>query len=318
MILLDAENQIVLQTLQKRFDMAQNEPKKERLKNKISFKVQEFDQTKINIESVGLETVDGLDSQKESMKISVFVECGDVAKSHGLEDYFKKIYGNYATETEAGMTATILVPIDDADEKERDLILKEAPLIKRYVMMSPFMSAFDSYVKGEKITSIHLPYRAEENIYIVQLEKSLTIVYSIKFDHQDDVILGKVFLQEFKDARRQDKSLGAAPSVTFSQGQLPQDLQGMKTTEPKDLSGYGFVSLTLREAHCTEKQRYDTIDKLLQFRNYFQYHLKCSKAFMHIRMRSRLAALLKELEEAKDTDGIEIKKKTFSGKTFTK
>ena len=204
-------------------------------------------------------------------------------------------------------------------------------------MMSPFISAFESYVKGEKITSIHLPYRAEENIYIVQLEKSLTIVYSIKFDHQDDVILGKVFLQEFKDARRQDKTLGAAPSVTFSQGQIPKDLEGMKTTEPTDLSGYGFVSLSkffffflffltlslfiflaLREDHCTEKKRYETIDKLLQFRNYFQYHLKCSKAFMHIRMRSRLAALLQELEEAKDTDGLEIKKKTFSGKTLTK
>jgi hypothetical protein len=37
---------------------------------------------------------------------------------------------------------------------------------------------------------------------------------------------------------------------------------------------------------------------------------------MHIRMRSRLAELLQELEGAKDTDGVEVKKKTFSGKTF--
>jgi actin related protein 2/3 complex, subunit 2 len=111
-------------------------------------------------------------------------------------------------------------------------------------MMAPFITCFDAYVKGQKFESVHLPYRSEENIYIIQLEKSLTVVYSIKFDHQDDVVLGKVFLQEFKDARRQDKTLGAAPSVTFTQGSLPTDLSGMKTTEPTDLSDYGFVSLS--------------------------------------------------------------------------
>jgi hypothetical protein len=91
MILLDAENQIVLETLTKRFEKATDEPKKERLKNKIAFKVQEFDQTKIHIESVGLDSLENLDSQKESMKISVFVECGEVAKAHGLEELFKKV-----------------------------------------------------------------------------------------------------------------------------------------------------------------------------------------------------------------------------------
>jgi hypothetical protein len=30
------------------------------------------------------------------------------------------------------MSATILVPIDDCDEKEKELILREAPLIKRF------------------------------------------------------------------------------------------------------------------------------------------------------------------------------------------
>jgi hypothetical protein len=45
---------------------------------------------------------------------------------------FKKKKGNYAVETEPGMSATILVPIDDCDEKEKENILREAPLIKRF------------------------------------------------------------------------------------------------------------------------------------------------------------------------------------------
>jgi hypothetical protein len=40
--------------------------------------------------------------------------------------------GKYAAETEPGMSATILVPIDDCDEKEKEIILREAPLIKRF------------------------------------------------------------------------------------------------------------------------------------------------------------------------------------------
>jgi len=197
-------------------------------------------------------------------------------------------------------------------------MLTLVPLFKRYVMMAPFINTFDRFLKSEKFDNIHIPYRNEENIYIIFFEKTLSVVYSIKFDDADDIVLAKIFLQEFKDARR-DKALGNAPSVSFSQGVKPLELQGIKSSEPEDptlLKAYGFVSLSLRESHCTEEMRYLTVDKLIQFRNYLHYHLKCSKAYMHIRMRSRVSQLLEGLEQVKDKNGIKVKAKTFQGKTF--
>lgn len=65
-------------------------------------------------------------------------------------------------------------------------------------MMPPFVFAFDKFLKGEKFDAIRIPYRDEENIYLVSYEKtSLVVVYSIKFKDPDDVVLARTFLQVF-------------------------------------------------------------------------------------------------------------------------
>ena len=54
-----------------------------------------------------------------------------------------------------------------------------------------------------------------------------------------------------------------------------------------------------------------TVNLIHTFRDYLHYHIKCSKAYLHSRMRSRTTALLKVLNRARP----EIKateKKTIS------
>jgi hypothetical protein len=89
--------------------------------------------------------------------------------------------------------------------------MKEVPLFKRYVMMGPFVYAFDKSLKKEEFEPITIPYREKENIYIIcTKEKSVEVIYSIRFKDPDDVVFAHTFLQEFKDSRR-DKSIGNAP-----------------------------------------------------------------------------------------------------------
>ncbi len=45
--------------------------------------------------------------------------------------------------------------------------------------------------------------------------------------------------------------------------------------------------------------RDNTIDMIHLFRNYLHYHIKCSKAYIHTRMRSKTAEFLKVLNRAK-------------------
>jgi len=313
-LFLDAENQILFNTLRIRFEL----DKKDRLKAPLEVKGQDFDNTNFKITGKGLESKDNLDTQIETITVSIQVPCGDVLKKYGVEDYLKKIYGSYVAATEKDFTASLTFPVDGIDDKEKERLLQIVPLFKRYLMMSPFVYAFDKFVKGEKFDNVHIPYRIEENMYIITFEKTLNVVYSVKFNDPDDIVLARVFLQEFKDARR-DKAMGNAPSVSFSQGVKPLELQGIKSSEPDDtksLADYGFVSLSLRESMCTEDMRLATVDKLLQFRNYLHYHLKCSKAYMHIRMRARCTKLLEDLETVKDKNGFKVKMKTFQGKAF--
>lgn len=186
-------------------------------------------------------------------------------------------------------------------------------------MSAPFVHAFDLFLQKKKFDPIVIPYREEENIYIVNDDnKNLFVVYSIKFRDPDDIVLAKVFLQEFKDLRK-DRSLSNAPGVNFAQGTLPLELKGVKTTEPSSkeaLADYGFIVMSMFDRHMEPKSRDPVIDKLISFRSYFHYHLKCAKAYMHIRMRDRVVKLLQNLEGCKDQSGKEKIARTISGRKF--
>lgn len=68
--------------------------------------------------------------------------------------------------------------------------------------------------------------------------------------------------------------------------------------------------------HLDPARREKTIDTIQLFRDYLHYHIKCSKAYMHTRMRLRVEALLQVLNRAKMKNANQDEKKTASGKTF--
>lgn len=59
-----------------------------------------------------------------------------------------------------------------------------------------------------------------------------------------------------------------------------------------------------------------TISQIQLFRDYLHYHIKCSKAYMHSRMRARVAEFLKVLNRAKPEE--EKERKTASGRSFVR
>lgn len=67
------------------------------------------------------------------------------------------------------------------------------------------------------------------------------------------------------------------------------------------------------------QQRTATVQLVQYFRDYLHYHIKCSKAYMHCRMRAKVESWLKVLNRAKpEFDAKDKEKKTASGKTFTR
>jgi len=136
------------------------------------------------------------------------------------------------------------------------------------------------------------------------------VIFNIQFKDTDDIVFAKVFLQEYQDAR---KTMSNAPSVIYSQKEPPLELKGVRNLKVGENNG--FVSFVLFAPHITGSKKEKTIDNIQTFRNYLHYHIKCSKAFMHTRMRNRVKLFLQVLNRAKSDMGTG-EKKTISGRTF--
>lgn len=60
-----------------------------------------------------------------------------------------------------------------------------------------------------------------------------------------------------------------------------------------------WYPLVLFPRHFSPTTAEDTISRIQLFRDYLHYHIKCSKAYLHSRMRHRVSEFLKILNRAK-------------------
>jgi hypothetical protein len=189
-------------------------------------------------------------------------------------------------------------------------------------MAAPFEQAFDEFhqlqEEASKYTSESAPqgiaeggetraihYREEEAIYVKASHDRVTVIFSTVFREETDRIFGKVFLQEFVDARR--RAIQNAPQVLF-RNEPPLELQGFPGVSTSTNGEIGYITfgrysvsrlyilrLTLTvlfPRHLTNARRAEVISHIQTFRDYFHYHIKASKAFIHSRMRKRTADFL--------------------------
>jgi actin related protein 2/3 complex subunit 2 len=119
--------------------------------------------------------------------------------------------------------------------------VRRISLLKRNAMAAPFEQAFDEFEalkeeaakytsesapqgiqEGGAVRAIH--YRETEAIFIKASHDRVTVIFSTIFTDETDRVFGKVFLQEFVDARR--RAIQNAPQVLF-RDEPPLELQGM-------------------------------------------------------------------------------------------
>ena len=149
-------------------------------------------------------------------------------------------------------------------------------------------------------------------------------------------------MQEFSETRRKFQQ---APQVLFSHKHPPSELNDseaivgdnrgyitfgkcfrkmfflfFKTTYKKSYFNFIFCSnKVLSPRHINAATRDNTINLISMLRNYLHYHLKCSKAYMHQRMRVKTNYFLGVLNTAKpETKSKPEERKTWGGKTMVK
>lgn len=156
-------------------------------------------------------------------------------------------------------------------------------------------------------------FRHDTKVYVVPGDDRCAVVFEFSFTERVDQVVASVFMKEFTESRRR---LNSAPPCSFSPNP-PGELKAFGITEPQGT--LGFISFALLKTHVSSKEKVEKAAASLQmFRNFLQYHIKCSKSYFHARMRARVRVLLKVLNRAKQDADEGKEKKTISGKTFTR
>jgi len=212
------------------------------------------------------------------------------------------------TPPEDGYNVSLLYNLNEIPREYQPLIQK-AGLLKRNCFASVFEKYFEFQERGEeghKRAVIH--YREDETMYVEAKSDRVTVIFSTTFKDPDDVIIGKVFMQEFREGRKASQT---APSVLYTHGEPPNELKG---TDAKVGDNIGYITFILFPRHTNKKARDNTINLIHTFRDYLHYHIKCSKAYIHSRMRAKTSDFLKVLNRARPEAKTE--KKTITGKSF--
>ncbi|KIM84763.1 hypothetical protein PILCRDRAFT_817554 [Piloderma croceum F 1598] len=250
------------------------------------------------------------------------IRCWAELVQYGANDVLKREYGSLIkaqAEPEYNVSLEIDLEKVPAEGEERETFIKSIALLKRNACAAPFELAFKHQKEleasnGAQGDLMQIHYRDEEAIFVQASQDRVTVIFSTVFREETDRIFGKVFLQEFVDARRQP-TIQNAPQVLYSNRDPPLEIRhvsGLRSTDD-----IGYVTFVLFPRHFAKPDLASgTISHIQLFRDYLHYHIKCSKAYMHSRMRHRVAEFQKVLNRAK-TEVATTERKTASGRTLT-
>lgn len=300
MILLDVNNKAVYEALCTKFESALNNQKPETTELVIA----DFDGVCYHLSNPN--------QDRTKLLLSIQLRFYKDLQEHGADELITREYGEYIMKpAEANYNVSLLFDLTKVPQDWKDLAMK-ASLLKRNCFASVFEKYFDFQEKGEtghKTAVIN--YRPDESLFVRALDDRVTVIFSTTFKGEDDIILGKVFMQEFSETRRKFQQ---APQVLFSHKHPPGELND---TNALVGDNRGYITFVLMPRHIKKENRDNTINLISMLRNYLHYHLKCSKAYMHQRMRAKTTDFLKVLNRAKPEPKKEGEtRKNYYGKTI--
>jgi len=252
--------------------------------------------------------------ERDTLRVSISIPCWNTVKDHGAISGIAKAYGSYvASEPDQGYDVTLVIDMNAITGKP-EAVIQNLQLFKANLIGGVFDHFFSNLLKtgSRPLDPFRFDLRGDTSVFILPGTDRVTVVYSLDFKERVDRAVARVFLQEFVDARR---TLGAAPPCAFGPNP-PPELKVFGVTEPA--GNLGFLTFSVLKSHIDRDKKDKVIAVLQVFRNYLQYHIKCSKSYFHSRMRLRVAALISVLNRAKMDPLVEGTKRTITGRTFTR
>jgi actin related protein 2/3 complex subunit 2 len=308
MILLERGNRILGETVSAKINFEITEEEK---MEPIDVKLSDFDDVSYRV----LIEPDARNVLKVAMAMPWYRDI----QALGGKEAFEKAYGALVTEPLNGFDVTVKVNLDELKEqKVKDELVEKLACIKANVLCGIFDHFFSALLAGKPIAE---PFRFklhhDTEIFLFPKNDRVTVIFGLDFKEKVDRAIAKIFMMEFVDAKR-TQGLGAAPPCQWSVNP-PNELAHYKITDPT--GNLGFISFAVQKSNVDTNKKDRVISVLQVFRNYLQYHIKCSKSYFHARMRARVITLLSVLNRAKYSEEEKLnksEKKTAGGRTFNR
>jgi len=280
-----------------------------RARNPIEMKIADFDDVTYCLKAVD-----------DSCTLFFSMHGYQQIQGNGVEAYLEKVYAgdgvvfNFSSESVGGLTYDFSLTCDLATDRGdgTDAFAGRIAAIKRHVLASCFFYYFECVGAAAASSEVlKIPYRLNEAIFLKKgKEDQIVVIFSVTFADKNDWVVAEVFLREFADVRR-DPALQTSPAASFSKN-VPGELEGTGEEKQEDKV---YISFVLFSKHWKGPMAEKSVSALCMFRNYLHYHIKASKAFMHMRMRKRADDLLQVLNRAKPPAEGVVERKTWQGKT---
>jgi actin related protein 2/3 complex subunit 2 len=245
------------------------------------------------------------------MRISVDLPEGKKLKDNGGKAVIDRLFPGYDVAPDSGYCVTLQIDCDRI-QIDKNKLITDLSELKRHLLGGPLDRAFKSLLekKSGDLPMMQVNYRATESMFVCPSASKIVVIFQVDFADQTDKAMAKIILQEFVEAQR---TIRTAPPVSYSKD-APMELSNLKLSISNDIAG--FISFALEERHIQGNRCDSAVSLLASFRPYLHYHIKCSKTYLHMRMRKRVAGWMQVLNRA--IPDIEGEKKTATGKTFTR
>ncbi|KAH9279760.1 Actin-related protein 2/3 complex subunit 2 [Echinococcus granulosus] len=283
MIFLEFHNSAVEDLLLTRFSNA-----------KAGFKFEKIDYTVADFDRV-LYRIHNPEGDKSKLLVSLLVNFFDELKEYDVEGLLRREYGAYILdEPYPGYSVTLCFDLQNVPE-DCEVVARHVAMLKRNCFAAVFEPFFLlQALADEPIISkravIH--YSPDEAMYVQALEDRITVIFSTVFKDADDVVIGKIFMQELTEVRRR---YDRAPQVLYSHREPPAEL---RDTDAVGGDNRAYITFVLFPRHLAPHSADRSINLIHTVRNYLHYHIKCAKGYLQLRMRAKTSEFIKILNRA--------------------
>lgn len=228
----------------------------------------------------------------------------EISKDKELMELLKESYGEMLMDkADEGFDVTISCGIEELTSSEGKI--EKYSCLKQEILSLPIRRTLKELSDKSNTTTATKPFIVQlgnesQDFYAVTPSTDCTqliILFAMNFPDPTDQILAKVFLQEFYDVR--NNRMEDAPVVLYGK-EPPKELAGLMAAKPADSKALNYLTLVLFPRHYATPEQQAHLLKTLPFlSDYLHYHLKCSKAYLHQRMRAKAGDFLKMLNRSK-------------------